>query len=176
MPDSITKSITVKADVEDMYNLWANFENFPRFMEYIKSVTKTGDKMSHWVMQGPLGAPIEWDAETTRLEPNTRIAWNSKDNSTVKTSGQVIFTELGPIQTEIAVTLHYEPPAGVVGDIVAQLFSNPARRLEKDLERFKAYVEDTPNRIRNARASAKLGTRETTDDTRIDGKGGLVKS
>jgi uncharacterized membrane protein len=158
MSEQITKSIIIKADVEDLFNSWANFENFPRFMENIKSVTKTDERMSHWVMQGPLGAPIEWDAETTRLEPHDRIAWNSKDNSAVKTSGQVIFKELGPIETEITVTLHYEPPAGMVGDIVTQLFSNPEKRLEEDLRRFKEYVEDTPNRIRNSRTTAKVGT------------------
>ena len=38
----------------------------------------------HWVMKGPLGTDIEWDAETTRMDENERIAWNSKDNSAVR--------------------------------------------------------------------------------------------
>ncbi len=155
MIEPITKSIIVKADISDLYNTWLNFENFPRFMENIKSVKKTDDRMSHWVMQGPLGAPIEWDAETTRMEPDQRIAWSSKDNGPLKTSGQVTFKQLGPIETEITVTLHYEPPAGMVGDAVAQLFGNPEYRLNEDLRRFKEYVESTPARIHDARAAAK---------------------
>lgn len=155
MANPITKSIIVKANVSDLYTTWSNFENFPRFMENIKSVKKDGDKMSHWVMQGALGAPIEWDAETTRMEPDQRIAWSSKDNGPVKTSGQVTFKELGPMETEITVTMHYEPPAGVVGDAVAQLFANPEHRLSEDLRRFKEYVESTPERIHDARAAAK---------------------
>jgi uncharacterized membrane protein len=147
MTDSIVKSIIVKGAADDLYRIWANFEAFPRFMENIKSVTKIDDRLSHWVMQGPFGAPVEWDAETTRLEPNTRIAWNSKDNSELKTSGQVTFKELGANETEITVTLHYEPPAGMVGDLVAQLFSNPERRLTEDLRRFKEFVETTSTRI-----------------------------
>lgn len=94
MTDRITKSIIVQGNINDIYQLWANFENFPRFMENIESVTKTGNGLSHWVMAGPLGQKVEWDAETTRLEENKRIAWNSKDNSDLTTSGQVTFNQL----------------------------------------------------------------------------------
>ena len=63
-------------------------------MKYITSVHKTGDGLSHWVMEGPLGKKIEWDAEATRMEPNKRIAWNSCDQGDITTSGQVTFKEL----------------------------------------------------------------------------------
>ncbi|HYF62123.1 MAG TPA: SRPBCC family protein [Herpetosiphonaceae bacterium] len=145
MPNQTTKSIVVGAPVSQVYAIWSNFENFPHFMENIKSVTKTGDKMSHWVMSGPLGVNIEWDAETTRMEENARIAWNSRDNSTITTSGQVTFTDLEGKQTEVTVTLQYEPPAGIAGDVVAKLFSNPEKRLEEDLQNFKHYAESPGN-------------------------------
>src|SRR5690349_8364432 len=106
MSNQVTQDITVLASVSDVYRMWENFENFPIFMQNIKSVKKTGDRISHWVMQGPLGTEIAWDAETTRLEENQRIAWNSKDNSTVKTSGQVVFSPIGQNETHISVTLN----------------------------------------------------------------------
>jgi uncharacterized membrane protein len=145
MPNQTTKSIIVGVPVTQVYAIWSNFENFPHFMENIKSVTKTGDKMSHWVMSGPLGINIEWDAETTRMENNARIAWNSRDNSTITTSGQVTFTDLEGKQTEVTVTLQYDPPAGLAGDVVAKLFSNPEKRLEEDLQNFKHYAETQGN-------------------------------
>jgi uncharacterized membrane protein len=163
MNDPIVQTIVVKGDIEGVYKLWANFENFPLFMKDIRSVTKVDDKVSHWVMEGPLGAKVEWDAETTRLDENERIAWNSKDNSTLKTSGQVTFKELAPTQTELTVTLQYVPPAGMLGEAVAQLFSNPEKRLTDDLQRFKEHVESTSTRIRDSRASAKLGTLNQTN-------------
>jgi uncharacterized membrane protein len=151
MADPITKSITVKADVATAYNLWANFENFPHFMKYIKSVTKLGPNMSRWQMEGPLGKDVEWTAETTRMEPNRRIGWNTKDNaSTVTTSGEVVFTPLADFQTEITVTLKYDPPAGAVGEAVAKIFSNPSGRLDEDLKNFKNYVEGRPTSGQNA--------------------------
>lgn len=141
MADQVTKNIIVKSNIDDVYTIWANFENFPRFMTYIKSITKTGERSSHWVMKGPLGKDLEWDAETTTLEPNKRIAWNSRDGGDIKTSGQVTFNQLAQGQTEVTVMLQYVPPAGKLGEFVANLFSDPDKRLEEDLRNFKAYVE-----------------------------------
>jgi uncharacterized membrane protein len=146
MAEQVTRTIIVKAPVEQIYALWANFENFPHFMKYIKSVRKTSNNLSHWVMEGPLGRDIEWDAETTRMEPNTRIAWNSRDNGDITTSGQVTFQGLAQGESEIAVTLQYVAPAGALGEVVAKLFSDPAGQLEEDLKNFKAYAEDTRSR------------------------------
>jgi len=141
MADQVTKDIIVKANIDDVYAIWADFEQFPRFMTYIKSITKTGARTSHWVMEGPLGKDLEWDAETTTLEPNKRIAWNSRDGGDIKTSGQVTFNALAQGQTEITIMLQYVPPAGKIGEFVAQLFSDPDKRLDEDLRNFKAYVE-----------------------------------
>lgn len=146
MADQITRTIIVKAPAEAAYRAWENFENFPLFMTYIKSVHMTGDRTSHWVMQGLLGKKLEWDAETTRLEPGKRIAWNSKRDSSLKTSGQVTFNQLPDGDTEVTVTLHYDPPAGWAGDLVAELFGNPEKKLEADLGNFKAYIEGMPDR------------------------------
>jgi uncharacterized membrane protein len=146
MADQVTRDIIVKASVDEVYGIWANFESFPHFMKYIKSITRTGERTSHWVMEGPLGKNLEWDAETTKLEPNKRIAWNSRDGGDIKTSGQVTFNALPQGQTEITVTLQYVPPAGALGEFVANLFSDPEKRLDEDLLNFKAYVEGTHSR------------------------------
>ena len=146
MADQFTKQIIVNASVADAYNAWANFENFPQFMRYIKSVRKTGDRTSHWVMDGPLGKQIEWDAQTATIEPNERLAWNSRDNGDITTSGQVVFKSLANNQTHITVTLQYVPPAGKLGEIVGKLFSDPEEQLEEDLANFKQYIEGQRSR------------------------------
>ena len=109
-PKLVTKSTIVKASVNDAFNMWSNFENFPLFMQHIRSVRKTGEGMSHWVMEGPMGVHIEWDARTTRIDPNKRIGWSSV-NGDIKTSGQVTFNSLPDEQTEVTVNLQYIPPA-----------------------------------------------------------------
>jgi uncharacterized membrane protein len=148
MANQVTKSIIVSGTVDDIYNLWANFENFPYFMKDIKTVKKTGERTSHWTMEGPLHTTLEWNAETTRLEKNKRIAWSSKgDDGDVTTSGQVTFTGLPQNQTEVTVTLQYTPSKGMAGDTVAKLFADLEGRLEEDLRNFKAYAEGMPERV-----------------------------
>jgi uncharacterized membrane protein len=141
MSNRVTKSIIVKRPVAELFQLWADFENFPHFMSHIAEVRKTGDRTSHWAMEGPLGAKVEWDAETTLFEENKRIAWNSKDRSPVTTSGQVSFNALPNNETEVTVMMHYDPPAGMAGDLVAKFFGNPEKRVEEDLKNFQHYAE-----------------------------------
>lgn len=146
MSDQQTKMIVVKGSPDHIYDLWANFENFPRFMRNITSVSKTGDKTSHWVMEGPAGKTLEWDAITTMMEKGRRIGWKSTGGD-LDTSGTVAFTELGNNEVEVTFSQNYNPPAGMLGDAVASLIDNPDKRLEELLRDFKAYAEgDTRNR------------------------------
>ena len=89
MAERFTKSIMVQAAPATVYSLWANFENFPHFMENVKRVKNTAAETSAWEVAGPLGMTVTWEAETTRLDPNERIAWNTKDNRGLTTSGEV---------------------------------------------------------------------------------------
>ena len=149
MDNQVTKTIIVEGDVTDVYDLWANFENFPHFMQNITSVQKTGENTSHWVMAGPLNTKLEWDAETTRMEENKRVGWNTKgDDGDVTTSGQVTFNSLPNNQTEVTVTLHYEPnKGGLAGEVVDALFSKPEEKLQEDLRNFKNFAENRFRRV-----------------------------
>jgi uncharacterized membrane protein len=148
MTNQMTETIIVNCEVPKAYKLWADYENFPHFMRHIKSITKTGERTSHWVLEGPLGVLIAWDVETTSLEENKRIAWSSKDNKgDIKTSGQVTFNPLPQNQTEVTVKLQYVPRAGLAGDVMAGLMGGAGARLQDDLRNFKAYTEGMYERI-----------------------------
>lgn len=136
-------SIIVGAPVGEVYTVWRQFDNFPRFMNNITEVTKQDGegKMSHWKVKGPFGANVEFDAEMTMDQPNKRIGWNSRGDGIVSTSGQVTFTELSEKQTQVNVIMNWQPPAGKVGEAVAKLVSDPQKELEEDLGRFKEMIE-----------------------------------
>jgi uncharacterized membrane protein len=140
MPEKIIKNIIVKGHVGDIFSLWENFENFPHFMKNIKAVRKSSDGTSHWVMGGRIGKQLEWDAKTTDVQPNRRIAWKSISGD-LQTSGQVTFNELNDNETDVTVHMQYIPPAGELGKMFAHLFENPDRRVEEDLRQFKKYAE-----------------------------------
>jgi uncharacterized membrane protein len=147
-----TRSIIVRASVPTVFGAWTRFEEFPRVSPRVVSVEPAGEGRSHWVIKGPFGTRLEWDALLTRFERNKRIAWSSTPESPVRTSGQVTFTELGPDETQVTVVLQYatndraaDPSDPMLGDAGAQL--------EEDLRRFKAHVEGRPAPVASAGAS-----------------------
>jgi uncharacterized membrane protein len=159
--DQIERDIVVMATLSDVFSLWANFENFPIFMPRLKSVRKTGETTSHWVMEGPLGTEFEWEAETTALIPNERIAWSSLPGSSVTTSGQVSFQEVGPNDTRVSIRMGYDIPGGPVVEAAANVLSNPEDMVQESLRRFKEHIEHTRERLHqgDTKAPADTGNR-----------------
>ena len=151
MANQVTRTVIVKGDVSSVYDLWADFENFPHFMHYVKSVKKLDDGRSEWVVEGPLGSNVKWVAEMTREEYGKRIGWSSKDyEGTITTSGQVTFNDLPESnETELTVVLQYKAPGGKLGEVAAALFSNPQKRLEEDLRNFKDFAEGRFDRLKS---------------------------
>ncbi len=138
----LQKSITLEAPVERVFEFWANYENFPRFMTHVREVRDLGEGRSHWVVAGPGGLSLEWDAVLTGLEPDEMLAWKSEPGALVSHSGTLRFEALGPERTRVHVRTSYQPPAGLLGHLVAALFgSDPKTKMDADLMRMKTLVE-----------------------------------
>ena len=104
-------------------------------------MTETGDGIFHWVVTGPAGTTLEWDAEVVNQHPGEMIAWQSLSHAEVHNAGSVRFEDHAG-GTDLKVTLKYQPAAGAVGVAVAKLFGeNPERKLEESLLRFKQWME-----------------------------------
>ncbi|HYG24418.1 MAG TPA: SRPBCC family protein [Verrucomicrobiae bacterium] len=138
-----TRTITIEKSQEELFRFWRNFENLPQIMSHVKSVQVQNDKRSHWVVKGPAGRSIEWDAEIVNERPNELIAWQSCSNADVQNAGSVRFSPAtGGRGTVIKVELKYEPPAGALGATVARMFGqNPEKQIAIDLLRFKQLME-----------------------------------
>ncbi|HEY2986131.1 MAG TPA: SRPBCC family protein [Candidatus Binatia bacterium] len=139
----IEKSITVYRPVEEIYHLWRNVENLPRFMSHLESVIAIDPKRSHWVARTPGPLCLEWDAEITEERPNEVISWRSLPNSDIEHRGAVYFRPVpGKNATEVRVSVSYKPPGGVAGAALAKLLSSVTEhQLQEDLRSFKAIVE-----------------------------------
>ena len=136
----VQKTIHVDAPVEQVFQFWSRFENFPHFMTRVRDVDVMGDR-SRWIVRGPAGLAVEWTSEVMRVEPNRLIAWRSTGDSEVKHEGEVRF-EPDQGGTRVTVCLCYVPPAGALGHAVASLFgADPKSEMDADLMRMKSMIE-----------------------------------
>ncbi len=139
----VERGFTILRPREDLYRFWRDFENLPRFMPHLQSVTVTGDRRSHWTTSGPAGTTVEWDADLVEERPNELLRWESLPGSQVENRGEVRFSPApGDRGTEVRVRLEYEPPAGIAGATVAQLLGEGAdRQVRESVRRFKSLME-----------------------------------
>lgn len=137
----VDEAVTIRRAVADVYQFWRRFDDFPRFMTHLVSVTTVDGGLSRWVARGPAGMTVEWDARIIKEIENERIAWQSVEGSTVATAGSVHF-DGDSRGTIVRVRLQYNPPAGKAGAAVAWLFGEEPRvQVREDLRRVKQLME-----------------------------------
>jgi uncharacterized membrane protein len=133
---SVVESVDVKVPVGTAYNQWTQFEEFPRFMEGVKSVRQIDDTHLRWVADVG-GVEKEWDAEITEQHPDERVAWRA--TSGAENAGVVTFHRIDDETTRVTLQMDADPE-GLVENIGTAL-GFLERRVEGDLERFREYIE-----------------------------------
>jgi uncharacterized membrane protein len=135
-------SMAINASADDCYAFWHDFENLPKFMDYLQSVRITGDRTSHWIAKGPGNVRLEWDAETLEDVPGDHITWRSLPGSPIYNSGSVQFHKAtaghGSI---IRVQLDYQGGPTVAAPLAKIIGKDPEQLIYKDLRRFKQVIE-----------------------------------
>ena len=133
---SIEESIEIEVPVSTAYNQWTQFEEFPRFMEGVKSVRQIDDRRLAWRAE-VAGRDKEWEAEITEQHPDERIAWRSVTGA--RNAGVVTFHRLGDTRSKVMLQLDYEPEGvtETIGDAVGAMRA----RVRGDLQRFKEFIE-----------------------------------
>lgn len=139
----VEKAVTINATPERLYTFWRNFENLPTFMHNLQSVDVHDARRSHWVVKGPGGKSVDWEAEIINEIPNELIGWRSIEGSEVDNAGSVHFTPAtGGRGTEVKVVLRYDPPAGRLGARISKIMGeDPAVNVQEDLRRLKMLIE-----------------------------------
>lgn len=139
----VEKAVTISDTPERLYTFWRNFENLPKFMHNLESVTVHDTKRSRWVVKGPAGKSVDWEAEIINEIPNELIGWRSIEGSEVDNAGSVHFTPAtGGRGTEVKVVLRYDPPAGKFGARISRIMGeDPAANVQEDLRRLKMLIE-----------------------------------
>jgi uncharacterized membrane protein len=133
---TIEESIEIQAPLSEVYNQWTQFEEFPKFMEGIESITQTDDTHLHWVASFG-GTQHEWDAEITEQKPDERVAWQNVDGK--ENAGVVTFHRVDDNVTKVMAQMDWAPE-GIKEKLGSALGADDAR-IRGDLERFKELVE-----------------------------------
>lgn len=139
----IGKTVTINRSRAELFAFWRDFSNLPRFMENLVSVEKLDDRRSRWVVKAPAGKTVEWIAAITGEKQDEFIAWASEDGADVPNSGRIDFHDApGGRGTWVRATILYDPPAGIIGKVIATMFQRePAIQARRELRRFKQLME-----------------------------------
>jgi len=132
----IQQSVDVAVPIEEAYDQWTRFEEWPEFMHRVDSVQQVDDSTVH-ISTKVWGITKEFDAEIVEQRPDERIEWHSEDG--LMNSGVVTFHSLAPRLTRIEVTMDVKPDSLVEKAGRGMRFTK--RAVRGDLHRFKAYVE-----------------------------------
>ena len=158
--ERIQKSIDVDRPLQQVYNQWTQFEEFPRFMEGVKEVKQLDDTRLHWVAE-IAGKEKQWNAKIIEQIPDLRVAWESESGE--YTSGVVSFQALGPDRTRVTLELSYDPKGFIenAGDTIGVV----SRRIENDLDHFKEFIENRGQETGAWRGTIREGHRPMSEKT-----------
>jgi uncharacterized membrane protein len=135
-------SVTVNAPVHQVYSLFTHFNDFPKFMSFVKEVKYYDDQRSHWVAE--IVGHHEWDAVNEDWIEDRQVGWRSTNG--FENKGRVTFQATGPMQTRVDVYIDYNPPAGVLGALGERLGAGSRfeKSLQHDLDNFARMVDQAP--------------------------------
>ena len=132
----------------ECYDFWRDFQNLPRFMTHLKSVSVVDATHSRWEARSPTGGTVAWDAEIIAERPNELISWKSVGDADIDNAGSVRFRPATGAaaprsQVEIDVRAPRRPPRRPIARLLGE---EPDHQVREDLRRFKQIMEagETP--------------------------------
>jgi uncharacterized membrane protein len=134
---TIEKAIDVDVPVRAAYNQWTQFEDFPQFMSDVERIEQLDETTTRWHVK-MAGQERTFEADITEQEPDQRVAWTSRGET--KQAGVVTFHRIDDAKTRVTLQMDIEPSdwKEKVGDALNII----DKKVEKDLEQFKAFIEE----------------------------------
>lgn len=149
----IEAAIDVQAPVDMTYNQWTQFEEYPRFMGAVERVDQLDDTTLRWKVE-IAGATREFVADITTQEPESCVAWTSREGQGHR--GTVRFHEQPDGTTRVDVAMDYDTEAWT--DSVARVLNLVDMQVKDDLRRFKDFIEARAEETGAWRGSVHGGT------------------
>jgi uncharacterized protein YndB with AHSA1/START domain len=126
----------VALPIEDVYEAFTKFDQFPRFMHRVLSIEQEDKDKVSW-SEKIWFKRREWEGKVTERRKNDRIVWTTTSGMSHK--GIVSFHKLAPNLTRVMVDMEFEPTG--MFEKMASGLRFVKRAVQADLARFKTYVE-----------------------------------
>lgn len=160
--------VDVACSVEQVYSLWNNLENVPRWMPLVKSVKPLTGETDLWRWQFGLRFPliVEWVSRIEQRIPGRLIAWKSVSGLHNRGKAEFFPSDRG---CRLCLTLAFALPGGLVGAVLDKIGVDRwlEENLADSLHRFQMQIESEVRRQDNAspsRLSSELINRENPCD------------
>ncbi|GAC1377405.1 MAG: hypothetical protein NVS2B12_38450 [Ktedonobacteraceae bacterium] len=137
----VRRTVTINRHVADLYAFWHDVEKTPLYTPLVESVTRTGERTSHWVAKSLTGQMLEWNSELLEDRPDSLIAWHVHGKTLTGEAGKVSFKPAPAGRgTEVTLELdYYQNPALVtIGTITGKAAEI---QVMETLRRFKNLME-----------------------------------
>jgi uncharacterized membrane protein len=140
----VQKTVIVHAPIHKVFDLWSQFENYPKFMRHVRDIDiEIGGRKTAWIVDGPAGTTVNFEAETIELEPDRVIAWRTLPAQPIEHEGRIRFEEVDDGTCRVTVRMTYRPPGGVLGHAIAHILGwDPKSRIDDDIVRMKSLLEE----------------------------------
>ncbi len=157
----VERTITIGKPADELYRFWREPRNLSRIMGHFAEVTAASEDRTHWLVHGPLGRSVEWDAQVVEDRPGEFLRWESLEEAKLRNEGSVSLRPApGDWGTEVTLRFRFDPPGGAIGKAaLKRLGAVPGTLAGRALRRLKSLVEtgEIPTTERNP--SARSGAR-----------------
>lgn len=135
-----TVQVEVPVSIEQVWNMWSDLEQMPRWMKWIDSVEILPDnpELSRWKLASR-GFEFSWLSKIVNIVPQQIIQWESVDG--LPNRGAIRFYNRGQNKSIVKLSVAYNIP-GILGKIMDGLFLGKIveSTIQADMERFRNYA------------------------------------
>ena len=147
---SILESVTIRAEIEAVFDLICRVEEFPLYADFLTEVRKINHKTYRWVAQAH-GITLSWNAVITECRRPYRLTWRSVRG--FQNSGAYTLTR-SPQGTAVSLRIEYHLPSQFLEALTLPLADRLTRALAAQiLARVKRKLESEANQSGTAAPS-----------------------
>ena len=137
----VTKSLEIGAPVDQVFEFFANPENYLRISDVVTNVEVFGDGCFAKDMS-IAGIPVHFEERFVSCRRNEELVTRSEPRSAISYTKHMRFEALGDFRTRLHLHFCYHPPGGALGHAFATILGiDPKNELTDLLMRAKYFLE-----------------------------------